>query len=63
MDNYNVSKDDYDQIQRVIREEQERLNAKFEEDVNWQLFSILDERDDLNAWSYGGTVQHDEEEV
>lgn len=48
MDKYNVSKDDYDQIQEAI----------FEEEVNYQLFDILEDRTDLDAWFMGGAVEY-----
>ncbi len=49
MDKYLVSKEDHEQIQRVI----------FEEEVNYSLFEILEDRIDLDAHFMGGRVTNE----
>ena len=48
-DKYLVSKPDYDQIQEAIREEE----------INYQLFEILEDRIDLDAHFMGGRVTNE----
>ena len=49
MDRYQVSREDFNQIQDVI----------FEEEVNYSLFTILEDRTDLDAHFMGGVVTNE----